>query len=70
MDRQLKRWNLERRPSETLHQFAARIKASENPAATQAAAWYLAYAALRYQGLLNASTLQSLRQRIDELNAP
>jgi hypothetical protein len=72
MDRRLKRWNLERRPSETLHQFAARVAAAELPAGTaaQAAAWYLHYAALRYQGTVDAGALEQLRQGLETLGTP
>lgn len=50
MDARLRKMQLERRPGETLHQFAARIASS--PAADElqrrAADWYVLYASLRY----------------------
>lgn len=54
LDRRLWRYDLEREPHETLHQFAERLSAaaSARPNLKDAAEWYLRYAALRY-GLLS-----------------
>lgn len=50
LDRRLRRYDLEREPHETLHQFAERLRAaaSARPNLKGAAEWYLRYAALRY----------------------
>ncbi|MCA9174604.1 MAG: transglutaminase domain-containing protein [Planctomycetales bacterium] len=52
LGRKLRRHGLTRSPSETLHQFARRIKASGagDPWLERAAQWHLDYAAVRYGG--------------------
>lgn len=50
LDRRLQRLHLERAAHETLHQFARRLRvaACSRPNLTEAAEWYLRYAAARY----------------------
>ena len=63
LDRQLRRLDLERSTSETLHQFAARLglAASSRPSLRTAADWYLRYAATRY-GMSIRPELQEILQ--------
>lgn len=67
MDRQLKQRALIRAPSETLHQFAVRIRASEHAAElVQIADWYLQYAAFRYRSLDDPETVRLAIERLRE----
>ena len=53
--------NLIRRPSETLHQFAARLREAFD-AGEKAAQWYTAYAELRYRETQEAHDIDNLKQ--------
>ncbi|HVW02359.1 MAG TPA: transglutaminaseTgpA domain-containing protein [Planctomycetaceae bacterium] len=63
MDRRLRRLRIERRPNETLHQFAVRLRTIEGnrPLLDAAAQWYLEYAAVRYRGVLEPAAVETLR---------
>jgi len=65
-DRHMKRRGLIRPPHETLHQFAARIRAedADGDHAQRATAWYLAYAHARYQQRILPDAADQLRQDI------
>ncbi|HBF33660.1 TPA: hypothetical protein DDW35_03780 [Candidatus Sumerlaeota bacterium] len=60
MDRQVAKQGFQRQPTETLHQFAARI-APDLPAAVD---WYMRYAALRYTETLTEEGVEELRRDI------
>lgn len=57
-DARLRRQRLERRPGETLHQFAARI---DQPALAD---WYRSYAAVRYGGAASRNDVRELRREL------
>jgi protein-glutamine gamma-glutamyltransferase len=57
MDRLMARKGLQRRPSETLHRFAARLPGEHEAQAR----WYQRYAAIRYGGQAQADDLEILR---------
>jgi transglutaminase-like putative cysteine protease len=58
MDRLMARRGFQRRPSETLHRFAARLDAQHESQAR----WYQRYAAIRYGGQAEAGDLEALRE--------
>jgi len=62
VDRRARRFGFVRLPSETLHRFARRLSDSASPPQrTEAyAAWYLAYAAVRYRGDIREKDVQQL----------
>ncbi len=80
MDQQLRRHGLIRGPSETLHQFARRVRdwegqirggsarAAPPPFAERAGEWYDAYADFRYQGRWDCQTRAVLEARLPRLD--
>jgi len=72
MDRRVQRWGLERRPDETLHQFADRVEAKGTtfPAAGRSAAWYRRYADLRYTGETSGPLVEELRRQLASTEEP
>ena len=68
MDRRLRQLHLERRPGETLHQFAIRtgIERGTEPVAE----WYRLYASLRYSGQLNRESVAVLRDALIDPRPP
>lgn len=59
LSRRLRHYQLVRGPTETLHQFVARVRAHADaePWLAEAANWYLEYAKRRYAGVENSSPL-------------
>ncbi|HUG91509.1 MAG TPA: transglutaminase domain-containing protein [Planctomycetaceae bacterium] len=70
-DRRLRRRGWQRRPSETLHQFAARLIEADprEPGLVAAAEWYLEYAAVRYDARRDAAG-PSLPRRLPHTISP
>jgi hypothetical protein len=58
MDNLMARRGLQRRPSETLHRFAARLETEHRSQAR----WYQRYAAIRYSGQADTGDLETLRE--------
>jgi hypothetical protein len=72
MDGRMRVHGLVRRPSETLHQFAARI-VQEKPADEgigPAAGWYVAYSAARYRGPPREDCADTLQAALDRVGPP
>ena len=68
-DAALRRRGLTRGSDETLHLFARRILAhAASPAATGAAEWYVAYAAVRYSGAITDADIERLGQSLPARN--
>ncbi len=64
MDRRWRRAGIVRAPSETPHQFAARLLTISTAADhRQAAQWYRQYASVRYSGQIEPELIQQLRDR-------
>ncbi|TWU43811.1 Protein-glutamine gamma-glutamyltransferase [Novipirellula aureliae] len=62
MDQSWKQKGLERRPSETLHQFARRLELAEKSEPYRDAAnWYRRFAVVRYGGKVTVSSIESLQ---------
>lgn len=62
MDHSWQQKGIERRPSETLHQFAHRLElASSEAPYRDAANWYRRFAVVRYGGQVDASVVESLQ---------
>lgn len=66
MDRYVRNFELERGNSETLHDFAWRIRqrAFDEPHLQRVAEWYPIYAACRYDGDVDEVTVENLAQRL------
>jgi transglutaminase-like putative cysteine protease len=69
LDRQLDRASLRRQSQETLHQFAARLTETSEPALCSAAEWYRDYADLRYRTEPYPEAFSTLRAKLPALIA-
>lgn len=69
VDKRLSRRDIRRRPGETLHQFAERLRALPHPALHGLADWYVAYAEIRYCQDESAERVRTLAERANTLPA-
>jgi len=69
LDRIMGRRGLIRRPCETLHHFARRLRAGDLPeeASARAAQWYRDYAVARYGAPLSEVTINDLAERLPDI---
>jgi len=66
MDQRWQKTGLTRPPHETLHQFAERMtSATSDPARNHAAEWYRQFAAVRFSGQVNATSVHTLQEALD-----
>ncbi len=66
MDQRMIKNGIERKPNETIHQFANRITARENDAETfnNSTHWYIKYAFVRYAKQADSNDLEHLKAKM------